>query len=155
MALVIDGLWGDNLGNALGARPDFLVLVIVYGSLLLGARPAAVIGFLVGFLAGADEWETMGLSALALSIIGYASAGVWDHLVKVNVLAQCTVLFIATLLHDSIYYMVYFGYRMEIFVRFLATQGALGALYTAVLGAIIYTVARVAGWRAITGGSRR
>jgi rod shape-determining protein MreD len=138
----------------LGARPDLLVLVIVYGSLALGARPATIAGFLVGLVADSEMPDYLGLHALALTVIAYTCAGVWDRLVKTNVLVQCGVLFAATMAHDVIYYLVYYRNHLDLFARFLVRSGIPGGLYTAALGALVFFVAGRRGWRALTGDAR-
>jgi len=137
----------------LGTRPDLLVLVVVYGGLVLGARPATLAGFALGLVADTELPEYLGLHALALSTVGYVTAAVWDRLVRANVLVQCAVLFGATLLHDVIYYLVYYRNHMDMFGRFIVRFGLSGALYTAVLGVLVYAVARAAGWRGIADGT--
>jgi hypothetical protein len=62
------------------------------------------------------------------------------------------VLFVASVAHDAIYYLVYYRNHLDMFWRFIARYGLLGGLYTAVLGTIVFGLARARGWRAITGG---
>lgn len=132
-----------------GARPDFLVLVVVYASLVVGTRPATIAGFLVGLVVDSELPEYLGLHALALSVVGYVTGGVWDHLVRGNVFVQCTLIFGASLLHDVIYYVVYYRNHLDMLGPFLWRYGIPGAGYTAVFGAVIFAVARAAGWRSI------
>jgi rod shape-determining protein MreD len=105
----------------------------------------------MGLVVDSELPAYLGLNALSLSLTGYASAGVWSRLVKANLLVQCLILFGASLMHDSIYYIVYYRNHMEMFVRFIARQGVLGAAYTAAIGAVIFAIARVRDWRAIAG----
>ena len=150
-AIVLDATLAPEL-EIFGARPDLLVLAVVYGSLVMGTRPATVTGFVAGLIVDAELPEYFGLNALALSAIGYLSGGTWDHLVRANVLVQCTVLFAASVAHDVIYYMVYYRNHVDMFWRFMARYGLLGGLYTAALGVIVFMLARWRGWRAIAGG---
>ena len=152
VAVVLDAALAPEI-EILGARPDFLVLVVVYGSLLVGARAATVAGFLTGFVADSELPEYLGLNALALSVTGYVSGGVWDHLVRANLFVQCLVLFGASLLHDVIYYVVYYRNHMDMFLRFVTRYGLLGGLYTAAFGIVIFALARAKGWRTIAGGT--
>jgi len=125
---------------------------VVYGSLVLGSRPATVAGFLMGLLADAEMAEYMGLHAFALAVVGFLSAGIWDHLVRSNIFVQCAVLLSATLVHDAIYYLVYYRNHLDMYVRFLARYGLLGGLYTAALGALVFGLARARRWGAVAGG---
>ena len=151
VAVVLDATLAPEI-EILGARPDLLVLVVVYGSLIMGARAATIAGFLVGLVVDSELPEYLGLNALALSALGYLSGGTWDHLVRANVLVQCAVLFAASLAHDAIYYLVYYRNHVDMFARFMARYGLLGGLYTAALGVVIFVLARTRGWRAIAGG---
>ena len=150
-AVVLDATLAPEI-EILGARPDFLVLAVVYGSLVMGTRPATVAGFLAGLVVDAELPEYLGLNALALSAIGYLSGGTWDHLVRANVTVQCAVLFGASLAHDAIYYMVYYRNHLDLFWRFILRYGLLGGAYTVAVGVVIFLIARMRGWRAIAGG---
>lgn len=147
-AVIADATLAPEI-EILGARPDFLVLVVVYASLLVGTRPATIVGFLVGLAADSELPEYLGLNALALSAVGYVTGGVWDHLVRGNVFVQCTLIFGASLLHDVIYYSVYYRNHLGMLGPFLVRYGIFGALYTAILGGVFFALARVAGWRSI------
>jgi rod shape-determining protein MreD len=151
IAVVLDATVAPEM-EILGARPDLLVLVVVYGSLVLGSRPATIAGFAMGLIADSEMAEYLGLNALALAIVGFLSAGMWDHLVKGNLFVQCAVLLVATLAHDSIYYLVYYRNHLDMFWHFIARYGLMGGLYTAALGAVVFGIARARGWGAIAGG---
>jgi rod shape-determining protein MreD len=111
-------------------------------------------GFAVGLVADTELPEYLGLHALALSAIGYVTAGVWGHLVRASLVVQCLVLFGAVLLHDAIYYVVYYRNHMDMFGRFFVRFGLPGALYTAALGILVYMLARSRGWRGIADGGQ-
>lgn len=151
LAVVLDATVAPQI-EILGARPDLLVLVVVYGGLVLGPRPATIAGFVMGLVADSEMSEYLGLHALALAVVGYLSGGVWDHLVRGNVFVQCGVLLAASLAHDAIYYLVYYRNHLDMFSRFVGRYGLMGGLYTAALGALVFAIARARGWRAIAGG---
>lgn len=150
-AVVLDATLAPEI-EVLGARPDIVVLAVVYASLVMGTRPATLAGFLAGLVVDAELPEYLGLNALALSAIGYLSGGTWDHLVRANLTVQASVLFAASLAHDVVYYLVYYRNHLDMFWRFMLRYGLLGAVYTAALGVIIFLLARMRGWRAIAGG---
>jgi rod shape-determining protein MreD len=152
VAVIVDATIAPQI-EILGARPDFLVLVVVYASLLVGTRPATIVGFVIGLIADSELPEYFGLNALALAAIGYVTGGVWEHLVRGNVLLQCTMIFGASLLHDVIYYVGYYRNHLDMLGPFLWRYGIPGALYTALFGAVIFALARVAGWRSVADGA--
>ncbi len=153
VAVLLDAALAPEI-EILGARPDFLVLVVAYASLVLGARPATIIGFVIGLVVDAEVPEYLGLHALALSIVGYTTAGAWEHLVRGSLFVQFAVLFCAVLVHDFIYYLIYYRNHLDMFVRFLARFSLLGSFYTALFVVLIFALARAQRWRAITGGTR-
>ena len=137
-----------------GANADLAVLVLVHGALLLGGRTPIISGFLMGLVADSELPEYIGLNALALAITGYVVSRLLDHLVKANIFVQCTVIAGATLLHDLIYYVVYYRNHLDLFGHFFAHQALLGAAYTAMLGAVIYAVGRAVNWKGMTSATR-
>jgi len=92
IAVILDAAVAPEI-ELLGSRPDFLVLVVAYAGLVLGARPATIVGFVLGLIVDAEQPEYLGLHALALSVIGFTSAAAWEHLVRGSLLVQIGVLF--------------------------------------------------------------
>jgi rod shape-determining protein MreD len=121
----------------LGARPDFLVLVVAYAGLVFGARPATIVGFILGLIVDAEQPDYLGLHALSLSLIGLIC-----------------VLFGAALAHDVLYYVVYYRNHLDMFARFFVRFGLLGAAYTAAFAVVIHVLARIYTWRSIAGVTR-
>lgn len=152
-AVILDSAVSPEI-ELLGARPDFVVLVVAYAGLLLGARPATIMGFVLGLVIDSELPEYLGLHALALAVIGYVSAMAWEHLVRGSLLVQGSVLFGASLLHDLIYYAIYFRNHMDMLARFILRYGLLGGLYTAVLAIVVFALARLRALRPIAGGMR-
>ncbi len=152
VAVLLDSALAPEI-EILGARPDLLVLVVVYGSLLIGGRTAVVAGFLMGLASDADIPAYLGLNALALSVTGLATFRIWNQLVRASVLVQCAVIFSATMLRDVIYYLGYYRNHLDMFGRFIVRYSIPGALYTAAIGAVIFLIARLMGLREVSGGS--
>jgi len=152
-AVVLDAALAPEIEIA-GARPDFLVLAIVYTSLVMGARAATITGFAIGLAADAAMPEYLGLHALSLSATAFAVSALWSRLVRTNALVQCMVLLAGSLMHDAIYYIAYYRNHLDLFGRFLLRFGVPGGLYTAALGSIVYFIALARNWRAIAGGAR-
>ena len=152
-AVILDSAVSPEI-ELLGARPDFLVLVVAYAGLVLGARPATIIGFVLGLVVDAEQPEYLGLHAFALSVIGFASAAAWEHLVRGSLFVQISVLFGAALAHDLIYYVVYYRNHLDMFARFFVRFGFIGGAYTASFAVLIFALARARTWKAIVGGTR-
>ena len=154
VALVLDTALAPEI-EILGARPDFLVLALVYGGLGLGVSVPVIAGFLMGLMTDSELPEYLGLNALALSVTAFAAASLLDRLVKSHILVQCSVIFGAILLRDTIFYTVYYRGSVDIFGLLLLRYSLIGAGYTVAIGLIIHFIARLATWRAITGAPRR
>ena len=152
-AVLLDSAVAPEI-ELLGARPDFLVLLVAYAGLVLGARPATIVGFIVGLIVDAEQPEYLGLHAFSLSVIGFASAAAWEHLVRGSLFVQICVLFGAALAHDLIYYVVYYRNHLDMFGRFFVRFGFIGGVYTAAFAVLIFALARARTWRAIVGGTR-
>jgi len=152
-AVLLDSAVAPEI-ELLGARPDFLVLLVAYAGLVLGARPATIVGFIVGLIVDAEQPEYLGLHAFSLSVIGFASAAAWEHLVRGSLFVQICVLFGAALAHDLIYYVVYYRNHLDMFGRFFLRFGLIGGAYTALFAVLVFAVARARTWRAIVGGTR-
>jgi len=153
LAVILDSAVAPEIEIG-GARPDFLVLVIAYAGLVLGARPATILGFIVGLVVDSEQPEYLGLHALALSAVGFACAFAWEHLFRGSVFVQMSLLFGAALAHDLIFYVVYYRNHVDMFARFMGRFGLAGAAYTAALALLLYVLARALGWRSIVGGTR-
>ena len=153
LAVILDSAVAPEI-EILGARPDFLVLVVAYAGLVLGARPATIVGFTLGLIVDAEQPEYLGLHAFSLSVIGFASAAAWEHLVRGSLFVQISVLFGAALAHDLIYYVVYYRNHLDIFARFFVRFGLIGGAYTAAFAVLIFGLARARMWRVIAGGTR-
>ncbi len=153
-ALILDTALAPEI-EILGARPDFLILAIVYGGLGAGVRIPIIAGFLMGLTVDSELPEYFGLNALALSITAFVSASLLDRLVKSNILVQCSVIFGGTLLRDVIFYAAYYRDSLDIFGHVFVRYSLIGAGYTVAVGLLIHVMARLANWRAITGALRR
>ena len=63
-------------------RPDLLLLVAVLSGIVGGSERGAVIGFLAGLLADLFLPAPMGLSALAFSLVGFATGGLQAGIIR-------------------------------------------------------------------------
>ncbi len=153
-ALILDAALAPEI-EILGARPDFLVLVLIYGGLGIGVNVSVIAGFFMGLMVDSELPEYLGLNALALAITAFVAASLLDRLVKSHVLVQCCVVFGAIVLRDTIFYTAYYRGSIDIFGHLLLRYSLVGAAYTVAIGLVIHVIARLANWRAITGAPRR
>jgi len=90
-ALLARGTLSDLLSFR-GARPDFLVIVVVYWALASRPVPATVGGFLAGLVADAGLGRGLGLQAGLLSLAGYAVGHAGRRLAADNPLLQAALI---------------------------------------------------------------
>jgi rod shape-determining protein MreD len=128
-----------------GVQPDLLTLVVVYWALALGPVSGTLAGFVVGLVADAELGRGLGVQAGLLTIVGFIVGQAGKRLVKENVLMQGTVLASSTIVLAVSRILVASGGDPGALVS-TAWGPILGqALYTAVIGPVLYLVVRVLG----------
>ena len=116
-----------------GVSPDLLVVWIVYVAIKEGQIPATVTGFSIGLVIDLVSGEFVGLSALSKTICGFTAG----YFFNVNKTAQTlgsyrflVVVFIASLIHNVVYFVVYtMGTELTV-VEVLLRYGTTSTLYT-------------------------
>ncbi len=131
--------------SVLGVAPDLLTLLVVYWALAGGPLAGVLAGFVVGLVADADRGRTLGLAAGALSVIGYLAGGLGNSLHRERPPAQFVVLVVATLLVQSVRTLFAAQGDLAAWATTFPVHVALKAVYTALLGPLVYLVARAAG----------
>ncbi len=123
-----------------GCTPDLMVILLV--SLVLDRGPvlAVVIGFLLGFLQDLGNASFLGMNALAKSILAYGVSRVGGGLLPENPLYKGFIIFAACLVNDIVVLPIATSFSLgDMFVSFFRFS-LLSALYSALLGVIIYTL---------------
>jgi len=128
-----------------GAAPDLLTLLVVYWGLAGGPLAGVLAGFIVGLVADANAGRTIGLTAGTLAGLGYLAGGLGGSLHRESPPAQFVVLFIAVLLVLSVRTLFAAQGDVAAWAAAFPVHVALRALYTALLGPLVYVVARAAG----------
>jgi rod shape-determining protein MreD len=135
-----------------GIRPNFLAMLVSAIGLWWGSMAGVASGFATGLLGDLDLHRYLGLSALALSTVGYFSGAVSNKIDRESPLSQFTVLLSAVIIHDIIFGAVFFFGNYSMFMKriFLATIPS--SLYTALIGLLCM---RILGLWFTSGRSRR
>ena len=128
-----------------GIAPDLLTLVVVYWALAGGGLAGVLAGFVVGLVADADAGRTLGLTAGALAAIGYLVGGAGSSLHKERPPAQFVVLFLAVLFVLSVRTLFAAQGDLAAWITAFPVHVLGRALYTALLGPLVYLIARVLG----------
>jgi rod shape-determining protein MreD len=123
-----------------GARPDLLLAIVVYVSLLKGPVYGTAVGFALGVLQDAQSHHALGLNALAKAVTGFAAGHAWEGLAKESPFTQMAVLFGAAFLHNLIFLILYTWAQIGTMPVLMLRLGFPGALYTAILSPILVAV---------------
>jgi rod shape-determining protein MreD len=128
-----------------GVGPDLLSLVVIYWALAFGARAGVIAGFVVGLVADAQAARFFGLSAGTLAAIGFVVGTLGGSLHRERPPAQLVVLFLGTVAALSVRFLFSTFGDMRAWITIFPRDVVLRALYTAVLGPVLYTVMRALG----------
>ncbi len=121
----------------LGVGPDLSILLMVYLALWRGAILGTTGGFLIGILQGISSPFHFGAHALAKSIVGFSTGKLGPHVVRESMATQAAIIVGAQILHDLILLPIVLNGAGSFFLV-LVTRTLPGALYSAVLGCVIY-----------------
>jgi rod shape-determining protein MreD len=136
LALFLQTSWTDAI-SLWEIKPDLILLILVFVGITSGQIEATILGFLSGFMIDVYNPEWMGLNALSNSLIGFAVGYSRVGIVAEDIQVQATVLFIASLIRDLIYFICY-AFPDPLQALYLVLRYGLGtAVYTAVLGSLI------------------
>jgi rod shape-determining protein MreD len=122
-------------------RPDLLVAYVVYIAWMRGPVPGTIVGFSVGLLQDLDAPGPLGLNALAKSVVGFLVAKAGFRVHRSNVGVRFAFFFIATVVHDVIYFGAITGGDLGDFMRQMVSVGLPTALYTAVVAILLLQIA--------------
>ena len=139
LALLLQGAWGHMMA-IYGVKPDVVLLVLVYIAFSGGQIQGTLFGFGSGLLLGVYDPPAMGVNALTNSLIGfgvgYSRVGVVAEDLRVHAL----LLFLAGLLHDTVYYALYAMSTPSAILPMVARYGIGSAVYTACVGTAMFLV---------------
>ncbi len=134
-----------------GARPDWLLVVVVFFALYAPPREAAIAAWIVGAAADLMTVERLGLLALTYALVAVAVASVRDYLFRHRAVTRFVVTLVASLLVRA-GWMVYRRVLYDPADRLLADLAAdvlMGSIYTAawapLLQAGLWRMSRVFG----------
>lgn len=121
-------------------KPDFVLIVLVFMSLSDGHIMGTTFGFLSGWIQDVYAPQYLGLNALCKSIVGffvgYGSGGV----IESNLVVQGIILFVATLFHDALYFLIYSWNTADGYGWYLLRYGLPTALYTTIAGVLVFSL---------------
>ena len=121
-----------------GVQPDLIILALFFIALLEGSYAATIAGFCVGLVQDIYAPDTLGLNALCNSLIGFALGFCQRGVFVEGLIPRSLILFAAVVLHDLLYFLIFLWPDVGSGLSRLLTVGIPTALYTAILGYLIF-----------------
>ncbi|MFC1614612.1 rod shape-determining protein MreD [Gemmatimonadota bacterium] len=114
--------------------PDLFLVLVVFAGLNKGPEAGSVAGFFCGLAQDSFSFAFFGLHALTKTVIGFAIGKIRHSFYSNNYLVQGAIILVAKMLHDIIYYTVYFPQGSNSYFRQIFLYSPLSAAYTCILG---------------------
>jgi len=131
----------------LGARPDAVLVVLVYLAFSFGAIAGSIVGFLVGLAEFAIMSTTMASLPLAGTVVGFLVGRYGTKIMYENYLVQFAIIFFSVIVFDSIN--LVWSVPSDLAAD-LVRWSIPGAVYTAVVGVgLVAFFERVLGLRLV------
>jgi rod shape-determining protein MreD len=125
-----------------GVKPELVYLVTIVLALLEGPSAGAVAGFAGGMAQDFLLNQPKGITALTLTLVGYAVGMIRQYVVTPSPLLPVVVVAGATMVGVLFYGVVAFLLGVDVGGGYLARAALLSGLYDAVLTPIFYPVIR-------------
>jgi rod shape-determining protein MreD len=123
--------------SAGGVRPDLMLIALTAVALRRGPVAGLYAGLFLGLIQDVYTVDTLGASVLAKGVVGYAMGFFEEKVMKVMAATRVLLLASSLVLHDLIFYLAA-GYRGIYFRDALLFQSLPSAIYTLVLGAVVF-----------------
>ncbi len=134
------------------ASPDFVLILLIV--LVMHQKPvlAIIIGFLLGFLQDLGNASYLGMNALAKSLTGYVVARYASDLLPDSSLFKGLLILVSSLAGDVILLNIMASFdQVSVLVAFFR-YSLLSAVYTAVVGVIVFKVIQILPGRTVRSG---
>ncbi len=125
-----------------GAAPELMLIMLVMISLKLSPAPAIIAGFLLGFLLDLGNALHLGANAMAFSIIAYGVSHIGGGYLPEGVFFKGFLVFVTSLFKDVVVLAIMTGFDIPDMLHLLFRYSLLTALYSAVVGMIVFTLLR-------------
>lgn len=123
-------------------KPDLVMIVLVYLSLKYGPIFGTLFGFTIGLVVDSLSPFFLGLGALCKSWIGFSVGTQQGKFFKDNPFTQAALIFVAFVVHDILYLLVYTKLNFDLFFDLFLSQTLFSALYTGVIAPLLIYLAK-------------
>jgi rod shape-determining protein MreD len=124
----------------LGVAPDLVIILLVALVLERGPVAAVIIGFALGFLQDLGNASFLGMNALSKTLIAYGVSRFGAGFLPESVLFKGLLIFVASLCSEGISLIVTTGFDLPFIIVSFFRYSILSALYTAVVGLLVFAV---------------
>jgi rod shape-determining protein MreD len=121
--------------------PDFPLLLMAYFAVTRQPQHGAFAGFLIGLIQDLFNPALLGLNALTKTLAGYALGMASAKIEPESSLLLFPLFGVTALAHDVLYLLFFTGLDLGQFFTLLFTVALPSALYTAVVGVVVYKLA--------------
>ena len=130
LAFVIDSTWGHEIAIRT-IRPDFVLMILIFGAMGSGAFWGTILGFSVGLMEDFNSTPVnLGLNAMCNTLIAYGVGIAGKTLYRDSLSTLLLTLLAASLVHAVIYWLVFTRFQLVESVLMLATVSLPTMLYT-------------------------
>lgn len=140
LALLVQTSYLDEIAIK-GIRPDLVLLLLVYISIVHGQIPGTIFGFLAGLLQDVYSPAPLGLNALCKSIIGFLVGYTRGGIIEESLLARGFIIFGATIFHDLVYFLIFSWKDLRDYFTLILRYTLPAAAYTTLVGVILFQIA--------------
>ena len=138
------------------AKPDLMLLLVLYYAFSEGPTKAMGIGFFGGFLEDVFSVGPLGLNIFCKVLIGYTVGVIGTRLVTEHPIVMTIIVFFSTICQVALIVLLSFLYRDHVSVWFMFLHvGVPMAFYNSVLAPVSFYCADRLRARAVLGGARR
>lgn len=120
-----------------GSAPDFVLVLVVYGAIRLGALGGASLGFVAGLFRDTLLLTHFGLHALGLTVIGYIVGKLRESLYLDAPAVDLLLLAVSKMILDMLVLGVVAGGAWKAFEMRFFWESPGSALYTTLAGALL------------------
>lgn len=130
LAFVVDSTWGHEIAIR-GVRPDFVLMMLIYGAMGSGAFAGTILGFSVGLLEDFNGTSAnLGLNAMCNTLVAYGVGIAGNTLYRDSLSTLLLTLLAASFVHSAVYWLVFTRFQLVESVYVLATVSLPTMLYT-------------------------
>lgn len=140
IALMLQSTVLDNF-RILGAKPDLMLLLVVFFALFFGPSAGIEIGFVAGILKDVLSLDVFGANTVILAMAGFVTGLLGPKFSKDSKATQATLVFLVSLISMSAHYIFNSFLPGGLYIRFSEYLSRLiipSSVYTSLLSVLIF-----------------